>query len=289
MPRKRRSVSSGPRITSRKAPPGRKSIFHDGSVNPRGPHHRTMCSGSIHILKTSVRGASKTRVMTSSRSFWAVSVLAAMSISLSLQSRRWNGHSEMSRFRRLRAPQIAPAVLIGDRRLGQIFLRRIVQAREVDRVKRADPVEAPFGERLHAASTAEAMVNDPAAELVVGEGVLALEYPEGARCHDRLPETALLADRAIAPSRLAREVDIHLELDRPAVTTARVGLFRRPVGGVAVERVDPGLEAAPEMRFESCFRALLRRIARGVSSCACVHLASPSSAMSPDTRPTDLS
>src|SRR6266571_3434705 len=56
------SWPSGPRITKRYAPPGRKSISQPGSVKPFGPHHLPMCSGSVHSFHMSSRGASKTRV-----------------------------------------------------------------------------------------------------------------------------------------------------------------------------------------------------------------------------------
>lgn len=52
---------SGPRITKRYAPPVRKSISQPGSVKPFGPHHCFRCPGSLQTLKTSSRGASKTR------------------------------------------------------------------------------------------------------------------------------------------------------------------------------------------------------------------------------------
>src|SRR5579883_1469669 len=48
------------------APPGRASISHTGFVNPCGPHHCSTCFGSIQTLKTSERGASMSRVITSS-------------------------------------------------------------------------------------------------------------------------------------------------------------------------------------------------------------------------------
>src|SRR6516165_6675304 len=50
------------------APPGRTSMQLESPVKPRGPHQRARCSGSVHILKRSRRGASKIRVTTSSRS-----------------------------------------------------------------------------------------------------------------------------------------------------------------------------------------------------------------------------
>src|SRR5260370_6096009 len=52
----------------RQAPPGRTSISKETTVNPCGPIHCDACSGSIHARNTISRCASKTRVMTSSRS-----------------------------------------------------------------------------------------------------------------------------------------------------------------------------------------------------------------------------
>src|SRR5258708_15962091 len=47
-------------------------------VKPFGPHQRTRCSGSVQALKTKSRGASKTRVMTSSRFSASVAIAAAL-------------------------------------------------------------------------------------------------------------------------------------------------------------------------------------------------------------------
>src|SRR5262245_4396811 len=71
-------------MPKRKAPPGRTSISQKGVVKPRGPHHCAKRPGSVQALKTRRRGASKTRVMTSSRSsVWvAAFVLASMSLPL---------------------------------------------------------------------------------------------------------------------------------------------------------------------------------------------------------------
>src|SRR5271154_2472224 len=55
-------------MTSRQPPPGRTSMSRLVVVKPRGPHQRTICFGSVHAPKTRSRGASKTRVTTSSRS-----------------------------------------------------------------------------------------------------------------------------------------------------------------------------------------------------------------------------
>src|SRR6516165_5949896 len=67
MPCLRMTLPSGARIERDQAPPGRTSIPAEIAIKPRGPHQHARCSGSVHILKTSRRGASKTRVMTSSR------------------------------------------------------------------------------------------------------------------------------------------------------------------------------------------------------------------------------
>src|SRR5215472_17732102 len=73
-------LPSGARIVRDQVPPGRISIPAEIVVKPRGPHQRTRCSDSVHILKTSRRGASKTRVMTSSRSAAAVAASAVAAI-----------------------------------------------------------------------------------------------------------------------------------------------------------------------------------------------------------------
>src|SRR5271167_3018956 len=73
---------SGARIERDQVPPGRTSIRLEIVVKPRGPHQRTRCSGTVHILKTSRRGASKIRVMTSSRSAKRAATSAVIAIFL---------------------------------------------------------------------------------------------------------------------------------------------------------------------------------------------------------------
>src|SRR5262249_5977963 len=55
-------------MQKRYLPPTRRSILQEGDVKYFGPHQRIKCSGSVHAFQTNSRGASKTRVMTSSRS-----------------------------------------------------------------------------------------------------------------------------------------------------------------------------------------------------------------------------
>src|SRR5580704_14700107 len=55
-------------MTSRQTPPGRTSISEIVVLKPFGPHHCATCFGSVHTANTSSRGASKTRLKTSSRS-----------------------------------------------------------------------------------------------------------------------------------------------------------------------------------------------------------------------------
>src|SRR5437899_3188371 len=71
----------------RKAPPGRESISQDVIVKPFGPAQHAIRSGSAHALQTRLRGASKMRVITSSRSAdsAAALLLAAMFFLLHLQ------------------------------------------------------------------------------------------------------------------------------------------------------------------------------------------------------------
>src|SRR5438874_330924 len=49
-------------MTKRHTPPGRKSYALVVVEKPSGPHHCARCSGSIHAVHTSSRGASSTRV-----------------------------------------------------------------------------------------------------------------------------------------------------------------------------------------------------------------------------------
>src|SRR5260221_4140293 len=55
-------------MTCFQTPPGLTSIFSIVVVKPRGPHQCTTCRGSVIACQTSSRVASKTRVMTISRS-----------------------------------------------------------------------------------------------------------------------------------------------------------------------------------------------------------------------------
>src|ERR1700731_5246823 len=62
----------GPRNTERHAPPPLRSISHTASDQPRGPNQRLNSSGLVKASKTRRRGASKTRVITTSRSVGVV-------------------------------------------------------------------------------------------------------------------------------------------------------------------------------------------------------------------------
>src|SRR6266545_7870617 len=53
-------------MQKRYLPPTRKSVLQTGAVKPFGPHQRLACSGSVHAFHTRSRGASNTRVITSS-------------------------------------------------------------------------------------------------------------------------------------------------------------------------------------------------------------------------------
>src|SRR5579872_6439803 len=70
---------------TRMAPPGRASQSQTGVVNPCGPHHCARCFGSVHILNTRARGASITRVSTSSYPTHVSRLSAFMLLLLCLQ------------------------------------------------------------------------------------------------------------------------------------------------------------------------------------------------------------
>src|SRR6266702_6722124 len=65
-------LPSGPRSTKRKPPPTLKSTSQTASDHPRGPNHCFRSSGLENASKTRWRGASKTRVITISRSVGVV-------------------------------------------------------------------------------------------------------------------------------------------------------------------------------------------------------------------------
>src|SRR5262249_55467262 len=56
------SRASGPCMTKRQTPPGRKSNLEVVVVKPNGPHHCARCFGLVQAEKTSARGASNSRV-----------------------------------------------------------------------------------------------------------------------------------------------------------------------------------------------------------------------------------
>src|SRR6476619_6338370 len=72
--------SSSETIVTSNVPPGRTSMVtvDTGVVNPRGPNQRETCSGSVHAVHTSWRGASKTRVIVNSRPMGGMSVIAPL-------------------------------------------------------------------------------------------------------------------------------------------------------------------------------------------------------------------
>src|SRR5215468_5497254 len=61
-------LPSGANMSKRQRPPTRTSISCVVVVNPFGQNHAVRCSFSVHALKTSERGALKTRERTISRS-----------------------------------------------------------------------------------------------------------------------------------------------------------------------------------------------------------------------------
>src|SRR5215831_9722853 len=54
-------------MTKRHTPPGRNSNAWVVVENPKGPHQRARCSGVVHAVQTSSRGALMTRVVRSDR------------------------------------------------------------------------------------------------------------------------------------------------------------------------------------------------------------------------------
>src|SRR5271168_3483956 len=77
-------------MTKRQTPAGRMSKLDVVVVKPYGPHHCARCFGSLHIEKTSSRGASNSRTAmiereSASRSILFVAAIAFLPASFGLQ------------------------------------------------------------------------------------------------------------------------------------------------------------------------------------------------------------
>src|SRR5271163_251353 len=73
-------------MTKRHTPPGRMSKLDVVVVKPFGPHHCARCFGSVHIEKTSSRGASNSRTPMIERESTSRSMLFVAAIVLLLAS-----------------------------------------------------------------------------------------------------------------------------------------------------------------------------------------------------------
>src|SRR5258706_11706527 len=82
----------------RQVPPALGSVSQEMTVDPWGPHQRIKCSGSVNASKTSSRGASKMRSMTSTRSAGSGTtlLLVAMSLLLDLEQRELSSQLSLS-------------------------------------------------------------------------------------------------------------------------------------------------------------------------------------------------
>src|SRR5271165_1501000 len=78
-------------MVSRQTPPGRTSISRVVVVKPVGPHHCPTIIGSVQALNTSSRGASKTGVMTSTRSAGSLAALFPSSLAAMFLLLRFQG------------------------------------------------------------------------------------------------------------------------------------------------------------------------------------------------------
>ncbi len=84
----------------------------------------------------------------------------------------------MTSFGRGLVPPIVPTVFVSDGCLGELLIRRVVQASDVESVELATQFfHISPAESLHAAVAAEEVVYGIGAELVVRQNVLSLQQP----------------------------------------------------------------------------------------------------------------
>src|SRR5688572_6452087 len=135
----------------------------------------------------------------------------------------------MARFLGRCVPVVVHAVFVAHWCVSELARCDVVEACHVDRVKPTKLGHMPPPEWLHAAAGAEVVMNIVAAELVVRQGVLSLEQPEGLCLDHGLPEARLQTDRAVALACSLRQVDLALEAHGPAMAAALVGTVHLPI------------------------------------------------------------
>jgi hypothetical protein len=130
----------------------------------------------------------------------------------------------MRKERRSFLPPVVQPVNVGDRQLGKFFLRDALQAPHVDAVHLSDWSRIANTEGTHATVLAEEVLIRLCVEEVFGHFVPPRQQAKTFWLRNRYPKPISPANRAVAPVRARRKVEINLKPHRSAVATPTIGL-----------------------------------------------------------------
>jgi len=121
-------------------------------------------------------------------------------------------------------PPVVHPVNVGDWHFGKFFFRDTFQAPDVDAIHLSDWGLISNTESTDATVPAKEVLILPCVEEVLSHFVLARQQAETLWLSNRYPEPVSPTDGAVAPVRTSRQIEISLEPNRPAMTTADIGL-----------------------------------------------------------------
>ena len=121
-------------------------------------------------------------------------------------------------------PLVVQPVNVGDWQFGKFFFRDALEAADVDAIHLSDWCLVSDAEGADAAVLTEEMLVLSCVKEVLGQFVLSRQQAEIVGLGSCHPEPGSPADRAVAPVRARRQVEISFEPNRSAMATSAVGL-----------------------------------------------------------------
>src|SRR5262245_26190771 len=126
--------------------------------------------------------------------------------------------------RRRFLPPVVQPVNVGNWHLRKFFFRDALEASDVDAVHLSDRCLIANTESANAAVLTKEVLILPRVEEVLGQLLFARQQAETVGLGNRDPEPVSSADRAVAPVRARRQVEIRFEPNCSAMATTGVGL-----------------------------------------------------------------
>src|SRR5262245_26118384 len=126
--------------------------------------------------------------------------------------------------RRRFLPPVVQPVNVGNWQFGKFFFGNTFEASDVDAVHLSDWRLVANTKSANAAVFTEEVLVLPRVEEVLGQLLFARQQAETVGLGNRDPEPVSSADRAVAPVRARRQVEIRFEPNCSAMATTGVGL-----------------------------------------------------------------